>query len=116
MVGSLDGLLELGELVSILLEERQQSIVVQDDGAESLWVEEPDHEAHFKNKVERDDRENKVRELICDCEEPEDGPIGQPLFVVIGSRGLEGIKAHECWVRESNQVGEQVLANFEDNE
>ena len=59
---------------------------------------------------------HKARKLIDDVEEAKYNPIGEPLLIVIVVLSLKSMEWHEHWVSNTQESGQDSLANAEEDE
>lgn len=95
---SLDIINECLDWGLVLLQDWSNDEFVNGQCTFSLWSHQEYEECEFDVWVEWNHLENEPEELIYNVEETEDGPVGEPLLIVILSVWLDCLDALDWWI------------------
>jgi len=98
----------------VLEEVRPHNAIVQNDGAiEVSGDHQPDQEEALQQPIERNPPGDEVHEEFKNREDSEDHPVGEPLLIVVGSRSLDGMDGHIGWIRETDDITDELPGEAE---
>jgi hypothetical protein len=86
-------------------------VVVYPRGTLVFEVKEQDKDGELEHVVEGDELEEEAGELFDHFEQTKDHPVGEPLLVVAQTVRLEGVKAHQHGVGNTQESIEDSLAD-----
>lgn len=97
---------------------------VQDDGLQSGVVDglcssesgelKPDDECRLEGKVPGNVVENdREGQALKEVEETEDDPVGEPLDIVVGGGGLDGLEGEISWESPADEIGDGLRGSVE---
>ena len=81
---------------------------VDDASTHELGMVQPGEETNLEEEVEGNPGDEEAGALLHDGGEAEDDPVGQPLLVVGGAVGVDGLEGHVGRVDEGNEVGDEL--------
>jgi len=100
----------------VVEKEWPQKRLVQMDGSLSLRREQPDEETELHRPIERDVMSESVGEGLEKREEGKDGPIRQPLSVIVLVGGFDRLETPVRRSNESDEVANEAGAKDEVND
>ena len=89
---------------------------IDDWSAKGRGVEEPDEGGKLEHVVERDEVEDEAGELVDHVEDTEYYPVSEPLGIVTQAIRLESVEAHEHRVCNTEESGDDWLADAKHDE
>jgi len=94
---------------------RAEETGVNELSASELRQSEPEDEHGLEDVVKGDPVDERVRKEFDNLDETEDGPIGQPLLVVLRGWGLDSLEGGIGRVDPADQVGQEVTGQVEED-
>ena len=76
----------------------------------------PGEEADLEEEVEGDPPDEDAGALLDDGGEAEDDPVREPLLVISGAVGVDGLEGHVGRVDEGDEVGDELGPTDDVNE
>lgn len=85
-----------------------EDLGVDDAGPHELGMVQPGEEADLEEEVEGDPPDEDAGALLDDGGEAEDDPVREPLLVIGGAVGVDGLEGHVGRVDEGDEVGDEL--------